>query len=182
MTRRRNARSSDVDLLLGSPQDLGEFYRRYEPALMGYFLRRVQRAELAADLTAETFARVIETRSRFDPDLGAPRAWLYGIARNVLTRSFDRGRVEDAARVALAMVPLVLEDADLQRITDASEELALAALRDLPHEQVEAITGRVVEGLGYDELAGRMSCSESVVRKRVSRGLASLRSDLEGQA
>lgn len=172
----------DTALLLGSALELGEFYRRYEPAILGYFLRRTRRADLAADLTAETFARVIESRGRFDAELGEPRAWLFAIARNVLTRSFDAGRVQDAARRALECEPLVLDDADLERITDAADDLALAALRDLPAAQAQAVAGRVIDELGYDELAARLDCSESVVRQRVSRGLATLRARLEGQA
>lgn len=171
----------DVALLLGSAGELGAFYSRYERAILGYFLRRTGRAELAADLAAETFARVIEARHRFQPELGEPRSWLFAIARNVLTRSYDHGRVEDAARRAIAMQPLVLEDEDLARIVDASDDLALAALQLLPSEQAEAIEGRVIDELGYDELAARLNCSESVVRKRVSRGLKELRTHLEGR-
>ena len=34
---------------------------------------------------------------------------------------------------------------------------------------------RVIDELDYDEIATALSCSELVVRKRVSRGLAQLR-------
>ncbi len=183
MARRTTAtHRDDVALLLGSATELGEFYRRYEPAILGYFFRRTRRADLAADLTAETFARVIESRARFDAERGEPRAWLFAIARNVLTRSFDAGRVQDAARRALAMEPLELDDADLERIADEADDLALAALRNLPSAQAKAVAGRVIDELGYDELAARLDCSESVVRQRVSRGLATLRSRLEDPA
>lgn len=171
----------DVALLLGSQVALGEFYERYERAVLGYFLRRTGRADLAADLTAETFARVIESRKRFRPELGEPRSWLFAIARNVLTRSYDLGRVEDAARREVAMQPVVLEDADLLRISEQSDELAVEALRLLPAEQAEAVKGRIVDELAYDTLAAQLGCSESVVRKRVSRGLRGLRAQLEGR-
>jgi RNA polymerase sigma factor (sigma-70 family) len=171
----------DVALLLGSDHDLGAFYARHERPVLGYFLRRTGRPELAADLTAETFARVIESRSRFRAELGEPRAWLFAIARNVLTRSYDLGRVEDAARREVAMQPLVFEDGDLARIAEQSDELAIEALRLLPAGQAEAVKGRIVDELSYDELAAQLGCSPSVVRKRVSRGLRSLRSQLEGR-
>lgn len=168
-----------MSLLLGSPAALGAFYERYERAVLGYFLRRTGRADLAADLAAETFARVIESRHRFHAELGEPRSWLFAIARNVLTRSYDLGRVEDAARREVAMQPLVFEDADLLRITEQSDDLAIEALRLLPPDQAQAVRGRIVDELAYDALAAQLGCSESVIRKRVSRGLRNLRAQLE---
>jgi RNA polymerase sigma factor (sigma-70 family) len=52
-------------------------------------------------------------------------------------------------------------------------------LSELPDDQRLAIEGRVLEERDYEELAQRLSCSESVVRQRVSRGLRSLRERLE---
>src|SRR4051794_18242342 len=100
--------ASDSELLLGDATRFAAFYRRHEDAVLGFFLRRVGAAELAADLTAETFARALEGRGRFDARRGAAAAWLFGIARNVLSRSLERGRVEDEVRRRLGMEPLVL--------------------------------------------------------------------------
>jgi DNA-directed RNA polymerase specialized sigma24 family protein len=41
------------------------------------------------------------------------------------------------------------------------------------------VTARVVQERPYDELAGEEGLSETVVRKRVSRGLATLRNRLQ---
>jgi RNA polymerase sigma-70 factor (ECF subfamily) len=41
-----------------------------------------------------------------------------------------------------------------------------------------AIEAHHLEERGYAEIAAELQCSESVVRKRVSRGLASLRTQL----
>jgi DNA-directed RNA polymerase specialized sigma24 family protein len=49
----------------------------------------------------------------------------------------------------------------------------------LPPEQREAVQARVVEERPYSEIAAAMSCSELVVRQRVSRGLRALRSHLK---
>jgi RNA polymerase sigma-70 factor (ECF subfamily) len=74
------------------------------------------------------------------------------------------------------MEPLVLEDADLERIDAlAGTEWAAALLSELPAEQAEAVRERVVEERSYEQIAAQMRCSPSVVRKRVSRGLAAMR-------
>lgn len=155
------------------------FYRRNEDAVLGFFLRRVGKAEVAADLTAETFARALAGRDRFDPGLGDGRGWLFGIARHVLARSLERGRVENETRTRLGMEPLVLDDEDIARINDLDGTPAVAAMSSLTEEQQMAVSGRVIEERDYAELAMRLDCSESVVRQRVSRGLKTLRAELE---
>lgn len=169
----------DASLLAGTNADFGLFYQRHEQAVVVFFYRRTRRADLAADLAAETFARVIEARRAFDPAVGEPRAWLFGIARNVLLSSFKRGRVEDQTRRTLGMQPVVLTDPELARIENLADDVAIPAMADLPGDQVEAVTLRVIDELSYEELAARLACSESVARKRVSRGLKRLRAELE---
>ena len=52
---------------------------------------------------------------------------------------------------------------------------ATALLAGLPEPQAAAIRARVLEEQPYDVVALRLRCSELVARKRVSRGLATLR-------
>ncbi|MEV4419428.1 RNA polymerase sigma factor [Patulibacter sp. NPDC049589] len=171
--------STDAALLRGDADAFAAFYRRHEDAVLRYFLRRVRRADVAADLTAETFAGALAGRRSFDPELGDARGWLFGIARHLLARSLERGRVEDEARRRLAMEPVVVDDAALRRIDELGRADALTSLAVLPDEQRVAIEGRVLDGDTYATLAERLECSESVVRQRVSRGLKTLRARLE---
>ena len=169
----------DPDLLHGDARAFAAFYRRHEDAVLGFFLRRTRQADLAADLTAETFARALAGRRTFDPELGEAGAWLFGIARNLLLRSLERGRVEDHARRRLGLEPLVLDDSALARIDELEGDRALTALEGLPEEQRVAVHGRVLDERDYAALAAELACSESVVRQRVSRGLRALRTRLE---
>jgi RNA polymerase sigma factor (sigma-70 family) len=170
----------DAALLAGGAEEFGAFYLRHEGSVLGFFLRRVGKAELAADLCAETFARALESRRSFDPQYGEPRAWMFGIARHVLAESLRRGRVLDETRVRLAFEPLVIDDEDIARLEQLAEQPAVEALEQLPSEQRDAIAGRVIDELAYDELAASLRCSNSLVRQRVSRGLRALRERLEG--
>lgn len=172
----------DAALLHGGAEDFGRFYLRHEDVVLAYFLRRTRSAELAADLTAETFARALEARSRFDASLGHPRAWLYGIAKHLLSDSLEHGRVIDAARRRLRLERLDIDDEALARIDELTGSAAMDALSDLPADQRAAVEGRVIEEEGYEELAARLRCSNSVARQRVSRGLRVLRDRLEGLA
>ena len=174
------AHRTDAQLLAGDAEAFGVFYARHEDAILAFFVRRVRRPDVAADLTAETFAAALGSRATHDPERGDARGWLFGIARNVLGQSLRRGRVEDAARRRVGLERLVLDDAALARVEELIGAPALAALDELPGDQRAAVAGRVVAEQTYEELAAVLRCSESVVRQRVSRGLRTLRARLEG--
>lgn len=165
-----------------SPDAFAELYERYERALLQFFMHPTGRAELAADLTAETFARVIEVIANYDPTRGRADQWLFGIARNILSESYRGGRVDAAARERLGFPRLVLGDYAVDVISriGAAQGEATLALAELPDEQRMAIEARVVEERDYNEIAGELQCSEAVVRQRVSRGLRALRTRLAG--
>lgn len=181
----RAEHTTDEELLARTgdePAAFGELYDRYEGELLRFFLRATRRADVAADLTGEVFAAALEGSARFDPARGGFRTWLYGIARHELADTWQRGRVEDRARRRLGMEPLALGDEAIERIESIDLSAGggvLELLEELPADQREAVRGRVVQERDYPELAQSLSCSESVVRQRVSRGLRSLRARLE---
>jgi RNA polymerase sigma-70 factor (ECF subfamily) len=169
----------DDDALLArvrrDPDAFGAFYRRHERAVFAYFMRRLRDPELSADLAAETFAAALMGAARYRGD-GMALAWLFGIARHKLLRSLDRSRVEDRARRRLGWEPLELGDDLLERVASAgADERVAALLARLPADQAEAVRARVIDEEAYEDIAGRLRCSQSVVRKRVSRGLSNLR-------
>ena len=83
------------------------------------------------------------------------------------------------------MSPLTLTDEALERVealavADASAAVLREGLAALPSDQREAVLARVLDERDYADIATHARTSESVVRKRVSRGLAGLRQRLEG--
>lgn len=161
------------------------FYHRYLAAVTGFHLRRTGRREIAFDLTAETFAAVVIGCGDYDPERGSAAGWLFGIAANKLRQSLRRGRVEDAARRRLRHEPVLVDDEDLARVDELAaqgEDSVTALLAELPAQQREAITARVLDERPYEEIAADLRCSEAVVRQRVHRGLQRLRQRLEETA
>jgi RNA polymerase sigma-70 factor (ECF subfamily) len=166
---------------LTEPAAFGELYRRHEQTVLAYFLHWSATPDVAADLTAETFAAALASIGGYDQARGELRAWLFGIARHMLARSLERGRVEDIARRRLGMATIYVDDETIERIeTLASLDGAvLGPLDELSEPIREAVSGRVLEEREYRELAASLACSESLVRQRVKRGLARLRERLE---
>ncbi len=179
-------RCSDTELLLAartSSEPFGVFYERHFASVLAFFRRRVPGPEEAFDLAAETFAAALASVPRFQPGPEPPRAWLFAIARHKLSEALRRSRIQDEARRALAMQPIQLDDEAIQLLETTASAPAIELLEGLAAEQREAIDAHHLEERGYTEIAADLRCSESVIRKRVSRGLAALHDQLrEGGA
>jgi RNA polymerase sigma-70 factor (ECF subfamily) len=176
---------SDADLLAGiadrDREACAVFYRRHVARVVAVVLRDTRDPDVTADVTAEVFASVIVSAGRYRAQTDSAGPWLIGIARNVVAISRRRGRVQDRVRRRLAFEPIELDD------DDRESTAALAArggrvvelVEALPAGERDAVKARVVDERSYPEIASELSCSELVVRKRVSRGLARVRRKLE---
>jgi RNA polymerase sigma factor (sigma-70 family) len=167
---------TDDDLLVsGEPAAFGVFYERRVRDVLGYMMRRTGDPEVAADLTAETFAAAIVARRRFRPG-GAPAgAWLFAIAHRKLVDYERRGRADRRARRRLGIERRVLAEEDAALIRLLGEEITASWLDELPADQVAAIRAHVIDDRPYLEIAAEAGTSEAAIRMRVSRGLATLR-------
>jgi RNA polymerase sigma-70 factor (ECF subfamily) len=170
----------------GDRDAFSTLYVRYETIVAGFLVRRARDPELAADLTAETFAAAMVGAGRFRDEGHSAIGWLLGIARNLLARTWQRGQIEQRARRRLGVEPVAVSDASLERVealiddADPSNPL-LVALDALPETQREAVRAHVLDEQSYAELAQQLGVPEATVRQRVSRGLAHLRTTLEGR-
>jgi len=157
------------------------FYRRHLGTVVGWCVRRTGDPELAADLTAEVFAAVLVSATRYEARGDSAAGWLLGIAANVLGHSVRSGQVDARARARLGATRLAVEEDDLAAVADLADGSAGALqelLVGLPSDERAAVNARVLEERGYGEIARSLGCSQMVVRKRVSRGLARLREGL----
>jgi RNA polymerase sigma-70 factor (ECF subfamily) len=179
-------RRSDTELLRAartSSEPFGVFYERHFASVLAFFRRRTLGPEEAFDLAAETFAAALASVSRFQPGPEPPRAWLFAIARHKLSEALRSGRIQDEARRALAMQPIRLDDEAIEILEATADAPAVELLETLAPDQRDAVKARHLEERGYAEIAAELRCSQSVVRKRVSRGLAALEAQLrQGQA
>jgi RNA polymerase sigma-70 factor (ECF subfamily) len=160
--------------------DVDELYAQQREPLLLFFVRRTADAEIALDLWAETFALALERSKTYRGTTeGEAAAWLLGIARRQLAQFYRRGKIEQRAmrrlRLERPAVPSELLD-EIERRAGLQElrgELA-TALAELSPGVRAAVRLRVVEEVGYPDLAARLGISEPAARARVSRGLAAL--------
>ena len=156
------------------------FQAHAEP-LFAFLVYRTGNQQLAEDLVADTFERVLRTRVKFDPRRGSERNWVYTIALNLVRDQARRQSIEARTleRVG-AHEQGELYDAALNEVDDRDElGRALAALSD---EEREAIALRFGSDLKLREVARVLGERESAVEKRISRGLKKLRQELQSHA
>jgi RNA polymerase sigma factor (sigma-70 family) len=157
-------------------QDFGGFYRAHLDVVLAYCMVRVRNPEVAADLAAEIFAAALIARLRYRADRGTPTQWLFGIAANKIADAGRRGRVERHAQARLGMAEIQWSEDDLERVAAlAGEPEVSGMLARLPRDQREAVYARVVEEHSYEQIAIAHGVGEATARKRVSRGLTTLR-------
>ena len=153
---------------------LGHLYVRHAPeGIRLAFLLTGDRA-LAEDLVQEAFVRLVG-RLRHRREQDAFGAYLRRTIVNLATSHFRRRRVERAYLERLATAPAVQTNPN-----EELDETMHRALLRLPERQRAAMVLRFYEDLSDVQTAEILRCSPGTVRSLVSRGMKTLRSELEG--
>lgn len=171
---------NDDELLRASATDaeaFAAFYRRHAEAILLYLRSRTGDMEAAADLTADVFAAAFASRRRYRPREEPARAWLFGIANNLLAMRRRTQRRSIAARKRLGLPRIEFHDEDLDRAETLVSialrgDVATALVDDLPSVQRDAVIARIIDEREYGDIAREQGCKEETVRQRVRRGLA----------
>jgi RNA polymerase sigma factor (sigma-70 family) len=157
-------------------------YDRYAPMLFRYAARRLGRDQ-AEDAVSETFLTAFADRSRFDPERGQLRAWLFGILTHKISRQH---RAETARYRMLAVLPSPVPAADaaeraVEAAWAASARSALAAaLATLAPADRDVLLLIAWADLSYPEVAEVLGVPVGTVRSRLHRARRTLRRDLPG--
>jgi RNA polymerase sigma-70 factor, ECF subfamily len=156
---------------------------RYYRAVGGYLLRRVQRPDVAEDLTQETFLEAFRSlRAGRLPEIFA--GWLYGIAHNRLGKWLRRKAVLSFSaappeEIAAPAEPAVIEEAEAQRHLLGRLEAGLA---ELPTETRQLLALKHREGKTCEQIAATVGRPVGTVKSLLSRAYRALRERLGGAA
>ncbi|MEU3092099.1 RNA polymerase sigma factor [Streptomyces massasporeus] len=168
---------------VGDPRLFEQFYRRHVDAVLRFVARRVDDPHTAADLTAEIFLAVLDSAPTYRPHLGSETAWLYGIARNVV--SSERRRVaRETERDLRISGRRLLEPDDIARIEDKLDaespgRRVLAALARLPEGERAVMELIAVDQLTVTEAAAALGIRQVTARVRLHRARKALREETE---
>jgi RNA polymerase sigma-70 factor (ECF subfamily) len=171
---------------VGPAAEFEQIYRSQVGAVTAFFARRSADPQTVADLTSDTFVRAITGFATFDQTRGTPRAWLFGIARNVFAAHCEQvGRGRDAVSRLAGRRGLAADEVD-ELVARIDAERAgrtliegLAALPAIDREVLELVD---IVGFAPKEAAVALGISSGALRIRLFRARNKLRGlgDQEG--
>ena len=151
--------------------DLG---RRWRPALLSYFMRRVRDHAEAEDLTQELIAKLVGRDGR---EMDSPEAYIFQMASNLLADRARRNRVRSQYRdMAMRAEGAGIDPLDPFRVAAGRDELATLAdaLARLPERTQAIFVLYRLENLSQDKIAESFGISVSAVKKHVARAMTAL--------
>jgi RNA polymerase sigma-70 factor (ECF subfamily) len=157
-------------------EEFERFYDTHAGPLLAFLEYRTGDLELARDVHADTFERILTTRWRFDPRKSSEKTWLYSIALNRLRDHHRRKAAEGRAleRLAAGHTGTVWPETDALDTRDA----LLRALATLSDAEREALALRYGADLSLREIATICDTKTTTVKGRIHNGLRKLREEL----
>jgi len=158
-----------TDASTPTEQTLHTLYRDHSSWLENWLRRRMGNAWDAADLSQDTFVRVLAS-SRQLSDLREPRAYLLTVGKRLLSNFYTRRSLEQAYLEALAQLPEACVPSAEQRWVLLETLQALDELLDgMPAAVRRAFLWSQLEGLGYREIAERLQVSERTGKRYMAQ-------------
>ena len=171
-------------LVDGHEAALNNLMERHAEKLFHYLLRSLQDDDDAADLAEETFVKVFQNRTKFDPGQKFT-TWLYAIASNLVRDRYRwRSRHPQVSLDAeSAQTDTSLKD-NLSASEPAPDELMQSeeraatvrkAVAALPEELRQPLILAIYQELSQAEIAEILKCSIKAVETRIYRARQQLR-------
>jgi RNA polymerase sigma-70 factor (ECF subfamily) len=177
----------------GDSDAMGRLILKYQDRIYNTILKICANKDDAAELTQETFVKVIERINSFKGQ-SAFYTWLFRVAVN-LTYNYCKRRVKlptyslehltgqqfGDSRAELKTILTDESTIDPAQIAQNREigQIALAALSKLDEDHRIVIVLRDIEGMAYNEIAETLQVELGTVKSRLSRARANLKSILE---
>ena len=148
-------------------QSMEEIYRQHAQTVYRYLLAQTRSADLAEELTQETFYQAVRTAGQYRGE-GRLTTWLCGIAKNVL-RTYQRRHPQEEELAETAAAPDTPDEAFLARESQLELLRKMQTLGNL----------RIFGALSFRDIGEILSHTENWARVTYDRGREALRKELE---
>ena len=160
--------------------DMDQVYRQHAQTVYKFLLSQCHDADLAEELTQETFYQAVKSIGRFDGSCKLS-TWLCQIARHLWYQHLEKHREERTMTRPLAETP----PEDDPAVPSAEEETSarqghldlLRQIHDLPDPMREVVYLRAFGGLSFREIGDVLGKTENWARVTFFRGKERLRKD-----
>ena len=179
--------TSDATLIEKSreePEWFAAIFDRYFAPIHRYAASRLGHGA-ADDVAAETFLAAFNQRGRYDLSRPSAKAWLYGIATNLISKHWRREVRRYRAMERAAVDEPADSHADRVAERVSAQGLApqlTAGLAALSAGDRDVLLLVAYGQLGYDEVADALGIPSGTVGSRLNRARQQLRRALDGAA
>ena len=160
-------------LRAGQEKAFVALYHRRQPALYRFALQMSGSAPVAEDITQEVFLTLLREECGYDAERGSLVAYLFGVARKMLLRQFDRRRFDVPVDAGAEERPFAEPVDASDPLTDLACRERVEALRravsSLPPRYREVVVLCDLEEVDYVEAAAALGCPIGTVRSRLHR-------------
>jgi RNA polymerase sigma-70 factor (ECF subfamily) len=197
LAQQRHIKFEDADLVerwrRGDISAIERLAGKYQGRIYNLILKMCANPDTAAELTQDTFVKVIENIDRFE-SRSSFYTWAFRIAVN-LTLNYCKRKAtvgwtsldaeteanDEQGRQALGAVLQDEKSPDPAQIAENRElcRLVQVALDKLDDEQRTIVVLRDIEGMDYAQIAEVLAVELGTVKSRLSRARAALRQILE---
>ena len=177
----------------GDSAAMEQLILRYQNRIYNVILKICANADDAAELTQETFVKVIENIDEFEGRSGF-YTWSFRIAVNLTLnyckrsvklgiRSLDAGNDEHNRQARGVLKEFLSDDSSPDPAVVAQNrelcEIAIKSLMGLDDPQRAVVVLRDIEGMNYAQIAKVLDVELGTVKSRLSRARSNLREILE---
>lgn len=158
----------------GKVEAFNEIFKRHSGKVYGFLLKRAHKAEVASDLSQETFIKLHRSKHLYNSSLPA-LPWIFSVTNSVLL-DFLKKKTE-----------VLTYDGKIEAIADsapqqqAPETVNIDELIErLPDQQKDALKRRYINEESFAAISAALETSPDNARKIVSRGIKNLKSFFNG--
>ncbi len=165
--------STDEELMKayqnGSEDAFRVLFARHSPKVYGFLVSRLKDRAQADDVFQNTFLKLHQTRSHYDPAFPFS-PWLFTVCKSVMLDFLRKQKrvLEDELDESQMVVPDTIPNFVID-------------LGSLPRQQQQVIDLRFKEDLSFEEIAKRIETSPTNARQILSRGIKRLRQMSSGE-
>lgn len=158
-------------------QDLNEIYIKYAKTVFKYLMSKTGDADLAEELTQETFYQAVKSIHRFDGSCHIS-TWLCAIAKNQLLSYYRKHPAqEDISSYAESLEGT--GSAERDALSQIGQLELMKILHECKEPYREVIYLRIFGNLSFGEIGEVMGKSENWARVTFYRGKEMLRKEIE---
>ena len=170
-----------ASIAVGDRNAFNIFLSRHLSAVVLFAKRYLFNQADAEDIAQETFFRVWQKATMWQPQGHSPRSWLYRIAYNLCIDEIRRRPASESTDNSDADQHIDTESSSLEKSIERDSDLRriTCSLSQLPERQCTALSLCALQGLTNKEAATAMDISIEALESLLSRGRRQLRNQLQ---